>query len=420
MTTNLQESASEKSTRPLPSGTYIPKVTIDAFLLSKDNTQVLENLAADRRMTKATITIQVGGLSKAVNHYATNKTPNLIIVEVDIAWEQLEEALDKLAVNCPPSTSIVVIGTFNDIKIYRALMEKGVNEYLVSPVSDFDLMKSITSVFSSNKKQKLGRISAFLGTRGGSGSSTIAQNVAVILAQNPSSNVLLIDVDYPFGTTALNLNIDNQHSASELLSNQENIDDGFLDRISIRYGKHLRVIGAGATFDQIFDFRKDFVTRIVDAIHEGACHAIIDLPTSWSEREAEFLKVADDIVLTATPDLNSMRNTKQLVEHCARTRPNDPPPLLVMNQIGMPKRPEIKKADFAKAVRLTPSATIPFDANAFGRAANNGQTIYETTPRSLTSNAMIDLASLLDGSKRDNHSGKIRTPSLWERFVKRR
>lgn len=418
--TKMSSSNSHFTTREFSPAIQIPKVSIDAFLLSKNDVDALMVVAADRRMSKATVAIREGGLSKAVEHYAVNKTPNLIIVEVDVAYDQLEDTLEKLAIHCPPNTSVVVVGQFNDIKTYRSLMEKGVTEYLVSPVSDQDLMKSISTVFSDTKKQQLGRVSVFLGTRGGSGSSTIAQNVAYILSQNPSSNVLLIDFDYLFGTVALNLNIDSNLNGSELINNQDSVDDGFLDRISARYGKNLRVIGAASSFDQKIEIGKNFVSSIVDAIHDGACHAIIDLPTRWSEWEAEFIKAADDIVLTATPDLNSMKNTKQLVEYCAKTRPNDTQPMLVLNQINMPKRPEIKKNEFSVAVRLAPSIVIPFDANAFGSAANNGQTLFETSPKNPSSKAIATLANLLKSSRPDWPPDKPRPLSLWERVTKRR
>lgn len=377
-------------------------------------------VADDRRMSKTKVAFQTNGVSKAAEHYAANKTPNLIILEADVEREAMFGHLNQLASHCPPNTNVIVIGPFNDISTYRSLMDKGVDDYLVSPVSDRDLLASISKIYAEKKKQKLGRISVFYGTRGGSGSSTIAHNVASIISQDANSNILLIDVDYPFGTATINLNIDNDHGAAEMLSNQHNIDEGFLERISIPYSKNLRVIGAGASFDQVYSVGKTFVADIVDAIHASAWHAIIDLPTSWSEREAQFLKAADDIILTATPDLISMKNTKQLVEHCAHARPNDLLPILVLNQVGMPKRPEINRNDFAAAVRLKPSVTIGFDANTFGKAANNGRTIYETAPKSTTSKAMADIANLLTRNRSDSMSIEPTRPlSLWDRLLKR-
>jgi len=399
---------------------YLPRISIDTFLVSENANEAMHVVADDRRLSKTKVAFQGSGVSKAADHYSANKTPNLIILEADVEREAMFGHLNRLAAQCPQNTNVIVIGPFNDISTYRTLMEQGVDDYLVSPVSDKELLSSISKIYAEKKKQKLGRISAFYGTRGGSGSSTIAHNVASILSKDSTSNIMLIDVDYPFGTAAINLNIDNDHGAEEMLSNQHNIDDGFLDRISIRYSQNLRVIGAGASFDQVFSVGKKFVTDIVDAIHASACHAIIDLPTTWSEREAQFLKAADDIILTATPDLSSMKNTKQLVEYCTRTRPNDPLPLLVLNQMGMPKRPEINRQDFAAAVRLNPSVTIGFDANTFGKAANNGRTIYETAPKSATSKAMADIANLLTRNRSDSMSTETARPlSLWDRLIKR-
>jgi len=408
MTTNIQT---------LPDIKHVPSITIDAFLVSEDAINALASVASDRRMSKVRISYKGMGVSKASEYYGQNKTPNLLILEADADRPNLFEHLHRLASYCPANTNVIVIGPFNDISTYRMLMDQGVNDYLVNPVSEMDLLAAISKIYRNREKTKLGRISAFFGTRGGSGSSTIAHNVAAILSAMPTNNVLLIDVDYPFGTAAINLNIDNDMGAAEMLANQHKIDEGFLDRISVRYNKNLRVIGAGSNFEQVIPVGQKFVDDIVDAIHASACHAIIDLPTTWSERDASFLKAADDIILTATPCLSSMKNTKQLVEYCKKVRPNDDPPILVLNQMGIPKRPEINKHDFAAAVRLDPSITIGFDAACFGKAASNGRTIYESFPKSAASKALVDLTSMLTRNRAEAAEKSLR--SIWGRLVKR-
>ena len=86
---------------------------------------------------------------------------------------------------------------------------------------------------------------------------------------------------------------------------------------------------------------------------------------------------ADEIVLVASPDLASLRNAKSMVDTLRAARPHDAVPRLVMNQVGMPKRPEISVSDFTKAVDLGADAVIAFEPKLFGTAANNGQMIVE-------------------------------------------
>ena len=80
----------------------------------------------------------------------------------------------------------------------------------------------------------------------------------------------------------------------------------------------------------------------------------------------------------AAPELANLRNTKNLIDTLRTLRPNDAPPKLVLNQVGMPKRPEISPDDFADPLETRPAAVIPFDAHLFGSASNSGRMLAET------------------------------------------
>ena len=76
-------------------------------------------------------------------------------------------------------------------------------------------------------------------------------------------------------------------------------------------------------------------------------------------------------------------------------RPNDAPPRLVLNQVGMPGRPEIPAKDFGEALGVHPSLIIPFDAKVFGAAANNGQMILDAAAKSKVGEAFQTLAQIV-------------------------
>ena len=86
---------------------------------------------------------------------------------------------------------------------------------------------------------------------------------------------------------------------------------------------------------------------------------------------------ADEVVITATPELANLRNTKNLVDMLKKLRPNDGPPRLIINQAGVPKRPEISAADFAEPLGIAPMSVIPFEPQLFGNASNNGRMLGE-------------------------------------------
>ncbi len=121
-----------------------------------------------------------------------------------------------------------------------------------------------------------------------------------------------------------------------------------------------------------------------------------DVPHLWTAWAKEVVLGADHVVITAAPDLANLRNTKNLI-HQLKASGKDRALLLVLNQVGMPKRPEVSVKDFGRAVELEPSIVIDFDAQLFGTAAINAQMIEETSDRSKAADAFRSLANLLTG-----------------------
>ena len=124
---------------------------------------------------------------------------------------------------------------------------------------------------------------------------------------------------------------------------------------------------------------------------------VLDVPHQWSGWTKQTLIGADDILIVAAPDLANLRNTKNLYDFLKAARPHDQRPLYCLNQIGVPKRPEIKAADFAKALDAEPVAVIPFEPQLFGAAANNGQMIAEIAANHRTAEMFRQLAQQLTG-----------------------
>ena len=117
----------------------------------------------------------------------------------------------------------------------------------------------------------------------------------------------------------------------------------------------------------------------------------------WSGWSKRLLVSADEILVVAGPDLANLRNAKNLVDHLRAARPNDHKPYYCLNQVGVPKRPEITPADFAKALEDQPLVVIPFEPQIFGTAANNGQMISEVSKNHKTAEMFSQLAQVLTG-----------------------
>jgi pilus assembly protein CpaE len=137
---------------------------------------------------------------------------------------------------------------------------------------------------------------------------------------------------------------------------------------------------------------------------------VLDIPHQWSGWTKRALVGADEILIVAEPDLANLRNAKNMLNLLKAARPNDRPPLYCLNQVGMPRRPEIEVREFAKAIESQPIAAIPFDSRMFGTAANNGQMIAEISAGHRTTKMLLEVAQRLTGR---GEAKKPRGSILW-------
>jgi len=375
----------------------IPRITVHAFCDSPDVAAAVEKAAEDRLMSRARTVVQVGGIMAAVEHYRQAPTPNLILVESRSSNSAFLAELDSLAEVCDAGTKVMAIGHSNDIALYRELMRRGISEYILAPVDPIPLIAAIAEIYGETTSTKLGQVYAFVGAKGGVGSSTVAHNVAWSIARRLSLDVIVADMDLPFGTAGLDFNLDATLGVADAIQDTSRLDEVLLDRLLTRCGDHLSLLAAPVSLDQCYDLNETAVERLLEVAQASVPFLILDMPHLWTSWARNMLKAADEIVITAAPDLANLRNSKSLIDFLKQARPNDPPPKLILNQVGMPKRPEIKPHEFAKAVQLEPTACIGFDAHLFGTAANNGQMAPEVSSKATAARAFAGIADIVTG-----------------------
>jgi pilus assembly protein CpaE len=208
---------------------------------------------------------------------------------------------------------------------------------------------------------------------------------------------VVADLDLAFGTAGLDYNQDPPQGIADAVFSPDRVDTAFVDRLLSKCTDHLSLLAAPATLDRVYDFGDDAFDSIFDTLRSSVPCIMLDVPHQWSGWTKRALIAADDILIVAAPDLANLRNTKNLFDMLKGQRPNDRAPLYCLNQVGVPKRPEIKAAEFAKAIESDPAAIIPFEPQLFGLAANNGQMIEEIAAKHKVSELFLQVAQRLTG-----------------------
>ena len=373
-----------------------PRVSVQAFCETVETAAAVQSAGEDRRLGKAHLKIQMGGMAAAIEAYRSAPTPNVIILETE-GRNDILLGLDQLATVCDAGTRVIVIGRINDVMLYRELVRRGVSDYVIAPVGAIDVVRSVCNLFSAPEAKAVGRIIAIVGAKGGVGASTVAHNVAWAIARDLALDSVVADLDLAFGTAGLDYNQDPPQGIADAVFSPDRIDTAFLDRLLSKCTDHLSLLAAPATLDRVYDFGAEAFDSIFDTLRTTMPCIVLDVPHQWSGWTKRALIAADDILIVAAPDLANLRNTKNIFDLLKSSRPNDRAPLYCLNQVGIPKRPEIPAAEFAKAIENHPIATIPFEPQIFGSAANNGQMIAEISATHRTTEMFLQIAQRLTG-----------------------
>jgi pilus assembly protein CpaE len=374
----------------------VPRISIHAFCETPETTALLERAAVDRRLSKTHMTMHMGGLPKAVDHFQSASTPNLIIIEALEGGSSLFAQLGELAEVCDPSTKVIVIGRSNDIGLFRELMRQGISDYLVRPKSPLQIIKSIATLYIDPAAPPIGKTIAFVGARGGAGSSTLAHNVAWCAAEEMQSDTVILDLDLPFGTASLDFEQDPTSGLIEALSSPERLDDVLLDRLLQKHTDRLSLFTAPNLLDRDYDIDDQAFETVIDVVRGAAPTIIVDVPHVWTGWSKRLLQSADHIVITATADLASFRNTKNLVDIISGSRPNDSPPILVINQFDA-KLSSVQPQQYEEHVGLKPTIVFGWEPQLFHTAATNAAPIVQVGAKTKTAASIRELTSFILG-----------------------
>lgn len=377
----------------------VPYVAVHGFCVSADTRALLESVATDRYMLRASTTIADGGPATAAALYRAKPAtvPQAIILEYSADLDAFIAGLEQLALTCHQDVKVIVLGRVNDISVYRRLTDIGVADYLVQPCEAQSVVAAVSRAFRQSPGAKVGHVTAVLGARGGAGASSIALNLAWSMSRDLKRPTILVDLDTAFGTAAHALNKPAQQGIGTAigLTADRGLDETLLERLIVDCGAGLHLLPSPASLSNPFDHRSDTFDAVVDLLRTTHANIILDLPHGWTPMIHQTIAQAGSFVLVSTCDLASVRNAKAIIDTATEAR-SGAAPLTVLNAVGIPKRGDPTPQQIASAA-FQPAAVVPFDPALFGTAETNGQALAQVTPKHPAVAEIAALARRING-----------------------
>src|SRR5712671_6026426 len=349
----------EKTARPAAG-----RVRLMSFVLDGRSEASLNSCFSHLSISNATI--KRGGIARALEYLSVERSPETIIVDIS-GSDMPASQVHNLAELCEPGVTVIAIGDRNDVGLYRDLVQAGVSEYIVKPVTVQLLAKALSSTPTvaegSPISWKLGKMVAVVGARGGVGATTLAMNLAWYLANRQNRRVLLLDLDLQNGDCALALNLKPTPGLREALVNPVRIDSVFIERTVAILGDRLFVLSAEEPLRADAEFTAEAVETLVGILRTQFHYIIADVPRIPAAPYRQALDIADVRVIVADQTLRSVRDTVRLRDALGKRDPASSD-FLVVNRSGEGGCQAVTLEEMAK-VKLRPNFVIPFRPKLF-------------------------------------------------------
>ncbi len=360
----------------------------------------------------------------ASGRYRPRHHPSLDRKIADLAdgrrvWVELPVSeMHHLAEVCEPGVAVVVVGDRNDVGLYRDLTQAGVSDYIVKPLTRALVQAAVQPLLGDGTaqpvaaplSQKLGRVVAVVGTRGGVGATTVASNLAWHLANNESRRVALVDLDLHYGDAALMLDVKVGGGLREVLENPQRVDELFLDRAMTRSGERLYVLAGEEKLDLPLRLDPNAVEPLIGLLRKQFHYVIIDAPRGNEIFLRQVLEQAAVRILVADQTARAVRDTLRLRQFLDQPQAGQRN-VLVVNRVGEQGKGGIEIKDLAATIGMSVDVSIPFHPKSALSAANAGLPVVGN--RGPIASSIVEIAEELSG-RRAAPSGQSR----WKGFFR--
>ena len=319
------------------------------------------------------IAVRRGGVRAAVRALERERTPRVLVVDLSDEDDPVG-ALDGLAAVCEPDVTVLAIGNQGNIEFYREITRGlGVAEYLTKPLTRDNVARIFgarVAGLSDRPSQRAGHVVAVCGVRGGVGTTTVAINLALQVAETTKSHVGILDLHLRSGTAATMLGARCSAGLRVALEQADRVDALFVDRASVKISDRVRLMAADEGPEADVAPTPEGVIRLLELLRTRCNIIVVDLRYPPGPMERQVLTLARQRVLVMHPDVASVRDTAAAKKLIGKL-PNTAPVITVLNRAGAPGA--LKAAMVKEGLGSAPDITIPDLPRQLPRAANLGR-----------------------------------------------
>lgn len=343
-----------------------------AFVCDEGSLEALKGINLESY--NLTMRAQVGDIRDAIDYLKQNRSPNILLVDVSKSQLPITD-ISMLGDVSEPGMKVIAIGDRNDVSIFRDLVEIGVEDYIVKPLSVSLVLRAIENLIADDSEKAIvktlggagrGKIVSFIPACGGVGCTTLAANTAYVMSEMKKKQVALIDLDLYSGSIAQFLNFPASSKFRDLMEEPERIDSVLVERACISYSDNLHLFCSESPFSENLQLSQLAYDNLASSLSRRYQYSIFDVPKNQAfSGMSLILDYSDTIVIVAEPTILSARAVVRMLQAIGGLAPSSSSRRIIvaLNKVGKYPIGEIDNDTFRDAIGRTIDAVINFDGD---------------------------------------------------------
>jgi pilus assembly protein CpaE len=292
---------------------------------------------------------------------------------------------------------ILAVGPAAEPKLILRALREGADQYLDEADLPAELEAALARTRTEATPDEQGRLIAVLAPSGGSGSSTLAANVATVLAREHRS-CALFDLKLEAGDLAALLDLKPTHTLADLCQNTSRMDRVMFERSLVRHASGVSLLASPQAYADVAYVKAEGVRQALTLAQAQFPYVVVDLDHSFREEQVQVLSHANVILLVLRLDFTSLRNTHRALQHLTNLGIDRQRVQVVVNRYGQPREIPAAKAEEALGLKIT--YYVPDEPKTVNRANNNGVPVVLEAPGAKVSKYLARLAAGVNGRKK--------------------
>lgn len=309
--------------------------------------------------------------------------PNVVLMDINMPGLDGISATEQICA-AHPGTVVIVISVQGEMEYLRKSMIAGAKDYLVKPFGADELVDCIQKTWERELQRRVvqitqhpaarftkasGKVIAVYSTKGGVGKTTMAVNLAALLASERRVSTCLLDLDLQFGDASVLLSLIPRRTISDLV-NEQTLDKETLLSYMLNHPCGLKVLPAPLRPEYAEYVTAEHVGKVVALCREIFDYVVIDMPASFHETVLTTLDLTDRIVMVGAMDMPTLKNVKLGLEVMSRLGYAQDKVYLMVNRASYEYG--IKFKDLEPAMGRPVDYYLPAEDSAVMTAANRG------------------------------------------------